>query len=91
MNKKFNTVLFMIGATFYNLLVMAIIIVVPFIIILLVFKNSLTSSSITFIVMVLFVVALGGGFFIYRYTMKKIAEKVNMDKYFEPLFRKKKN
>ena len=89
MNKKTNTVLFMLGATIYNLLVMGVLFAIPFVILILAFKERI-AGILPIISLVLFLAALAGSFFIYGLTMKKISEKVDMDKYFDPIFKKKK-
>lgn len=90
MNKKTNTVFFMIGATIYNLLVM-VVFAIPFVILILAFKERIAGNlPVIIISLVPFLGAPAGSFFIYGLTMRKISEKVDMDKYFEPVFKKKK-
>lgn len=92
MNKKMNTVLFTIGATIFNLISMLIILLIPLGILLLIFRENLLQAGIFPIVLIiLFFGALVANFFLYGLVMRKLSEKINMDKYFEPFFKKKKN
>ncbi len=89
MNKKTNTVLFILGATVFNLITMAILFIVPLVILILLFGESL-GSYFGIVSILLFFAALVGSFFVYGFIMKKLTAKINMDKYFEPIFKKKK-
>ena len=89
MNKKTNTILFTLGATIFNLITMLILFAVPLVILLAIFKERLM-GVLPIVGLVLFFGALVANFFIYGWVMRKISEKINMDKYFEPLFKKKK-
>ena len=90
MNKKRNTILFTIGATVFNLLTMAILFIVPLAVLLAIFRERVL-NVLPIVGLVLFFTALIANFFIYGYVMRKISEKFNMDEYFEPLFKKKKD
>ena len=91
MNKKANTILFILGATVFNLLTMAILFLVPLAILLFLFRDSESLGNFIGIVsLLLFFAALVGSFFVYGFVMKKISAKVDMDKYFDPIFKKKK-
>jgi hypothetical protein len=89
MNKQLNTVLFTIGATIFNLITMGILIIVPLILIAVIFKGRLGPSALPIIGLVLFFGALIANFFIYGWVMRKISAKYDLNKYFEPLFKKK--
>ncbi len=89
MNKKTNTVLFILGATVFNLITMAILFIVPLVILILLFGESL-GSYFGIVSILLFFAALVSSFFVYGFVMKKLTAKINMDKYFEPIFKKKK-
>ena len=92
MNKKLNTVLFMVGATVFNLLVIAILVLIPSVTVLLILRAlevTISGQTVSILGLVFFLAALGGSFFVYGFAMRKLSERVDMDKYFEPLFRKK--
>jgi len=89
MNKKTNTVLFILGATVFNLITMAVLFIVPLILLIVLFRESL-GSYFGIVSILLFFAALVGSFFVYGFVMKKLSAKIDMDKYFEPIFKKKK-
>lgn len=89
MNKQMNTILFTIGATIFNLITMGILIIVPLVLIAVIFRGSLGPSALPIIGLVLFFGALIANFFIYGWVMRKISAKYDLNKYFEPLFKKK--
>jgi hypothetical protein len=90
MNKKTNTVLFLLGATVFNLLVMFLLIVIFLVLISVIFRDRLSPNVLSIIMIVLFIGSIAGAFYIYNRVLKLISRKVDMDKYFMPLFRRKK-
>ncbi len=91
MNKKANTVLFIIGATIFNVL---IIFVVYFGCILIFFRlfynNDSMADYVGILNIVFFIGSIIGSFVIYRIALKIISKKIDMDKYFEPIISRKK-
>ena len=90
MNKKANTVLFVLGATVFNLLLMFILIILFLVLISVVFRDSLGPNLISIMMIVVFVGSIAASFFIYSRVVKWLSRKIDMDKYFIPLFRRKK-
>ena len=90
MNKKTNTVLFLLGATVFNLLVMFLLIVISLVLISVIFRDRLSPNVLSIIMIVLFIGSIAGAFYIYNRVLKLISRKIDMDKYFMPLFRRKK-
>jgi len=91
MNKKTNTLFFIIGATIFN-----IIITVLFFILLLVLYGAvlhplLPQSSGVWIMPAIFVLSIVGSFFVYRLAVKILMKKVDMEKYFDPIFVKRRH
>ena len=89
MNKKVNTVLFVLGATVFNLLIMLILIVLFLVLISVVFRESLNPNVFSILMIVVFVGSIAASFFIYSRVVKLLYKKIDMDKYFMPLRRKK--
>ena len=91
MNKKTNTFLFILGGTVFNILVTAL----CFIAFLFIFSRflypHLPEESITWMLPVVFVASIVAAFFIYRKAIKMIMKKVDMEKYFDPIFGRSKN
>jgi hypothetical protein len=90
MNKKANTVLFLLGATVFNLLLMFLLIVIFLVLISAIFKDSLSPNILSILMIVVFIGSIAASFFIYGRVVKWLSRKIEMDKYFIPLFRRKK-
>ena len=86
MSKKTNTLLFILGGTVFNILVT----IICFIILLAIYGNILSSmlpeSAVAWILPVIFVVSIVASFLIYRLAIKIVMKKVDMEKYFDPIF-----
>jgi len=86
MNKKTNTLLFILAGTLFNILVT----ILSFLIILFIYARVLhpvlPENSIAWILPLGFVAAIVVSFVVYRLVIKTIVKKVDMDKYFSPIF-----
>jgi len=90
MNKKANTLLFILGATLFNIFVALI----SFIILTLLYVRFLMTLlpennrawGFTFIFLASVVIS----FLVYRLVIKHLLEKIEVEKYFDPLFIRKK-
>ena len=89
MNKKVNTVLFIIGATLINVLIIFIIYFAGIYIFALVYNDGM-GSYIEIINTFIFIASIVGSFLIYRLILKIISNKIDMEKYFEPIISRKK-
>lgn len=87
MNKKVNTVLFILGASVVNILTMFLILLLGLFLMSVVLSESARESVGQFFFIVVFLAAIGGSFFIYNRLIKFISKKIDLDKYFHPLFR----
>jgi hypothetical protein len=90
MNKKVNTVLFLLGATVFNLLIMFLLIVLFLVLISAIFRDSLNPNVLSILMILVFVGSIAAAFFIYGRVVKWLSRKIDMEKYFLPLFRRKK-
>jgi hypothetical protein len=82
MNKKLNTALFMLGATIFNLVLLAILMMAGLVAILALKLPQL-------LVIVWFLISMVGSFLIYNQVVKLITRKIDMEKYFLPLFKRR--
>ena len=86
MSKKTNTILFPIGGTIFNVIVT----IVCFLLLLLIYSNFLfgnvSESVAAWALPVFFAGAIAASFFIYRLAIKIIMKKIDMEKYFDPIF-----
>jgi hypothetical protein len=90
MNKKANTALFILGATVGNILIMIILIFIGFAIISLVLPGKTNSSLASILFLVVFLGSIAGSFFIYHKIIQFVSKRVDMEKYFHPIFRPRK-
>lgn len=90
MNKKLNTVLFVLGATVVNVLIMLVILTVGLVLVSRLLPESAQQHIGQILFIVVFIVAIAGSFFAYNRLIKFISRKIDMDKYFDPIFRSKK-
>jgi len=85
MNKKINTVLFILGATVFNIIVT----VLSFILLLFLYARFLmkllpeTAQAWSF--PVIFIAAIAISFFVYKILLGFLIKKINVDKYFDPI------
>jgi hypothetical protein len=89
MNKKANTILFVLGATVVNVLVMIVIFLVLFILYGRFIAQAISPQVNQIIILVLFVGSIVATYFIYHRMVKWISAKWDMEKYFDPIFRRK--
>jgi len=86
MTKKNNTILFLIGGTIFNI----IITVLCFFLFLFIYGRFLypvlPEGSLEWFLPANFVASIVASFLIYRQIMKVLMKKIDMDKYFDPLF-----
>ena len=85
MSKKTNTLLFILGGTVFNILVT----IISFIFLMVVFSrffHDLPETAVAWILPVIFMISIVASFLIYRLAIKIISKKVDMEKYFDPLF-----
>jgi ABC-type Na+ efflux pump permease subunit len=88
MNKKLNYVLFIVAATVVNIIIIGLLIIIP-LILLRVFLGDTADSIYPIVIAFLPLLAIIGGYFIYTKLYMLFREKVNMEKYFEPIFKRK--
>jgi hypothetical protein len=86
MSKKSNTLWFILGGTVFNILVT----IVAFILLLVVYARFLSpvlpEAAAAWGLIVIFIGSIALSFVIYRVVLKQIMKRVDMDKYFDPIF-----
>ena len=88
MNKRLNTVLFMIGATIVNVVVMFAVFLVLFFLFGRFLAPHLSPGINQILLLVIFVASMVLTYFLYHRLMRRLADKYDLEKYFEPIFRK---
>ncbi|MFQ3619346.1 MAG: hypothetical protein SNJ78_00230 [Spirochaetales bacterium] len=86
MNKKFNTVLFILGATVVNMILMILLFLIAFILYASFIARYLPPEVNAILLLGLFVVSIVGTYFLYHRIMRYLSSKVEWEKYFAPLF-----
>ncbi len=90
MNKKANTFLFIIIATLFNIFVMLVLMVVFFTIPPILLRGQAYTKVMPYLMPILFLAAIVSTFFIYNLIMKYVSKKIDMEKYFHPIFKRRK-
>ena len=86
MNKKINTVIFILAATLFNVVIAIVsFFLLSFIYIKFIY-NLLPEQSGSWVFAVIFLIAIAVSFIVYRFLLKYLLRKVDVDKYFDPLF-----
>ncbi|TVQ35762.1 MAG: hypothetical protein EA384_15680 [Spirochaetaceae bacterium] len=86
MNKKVNTVLFVLGATLVNVLIMVFLFLILFILFARFLAPSVPPAAGQFVLLGLFLVSVVGTYFVYHRLIALLQKKVDMERYFDPIF-----
>ncbi len=87
MNKKTNTALFIVGATIANILLMVILIIIGMALIAVIVPQGAGGQLAMVLFLLVFLVSIAGSFFIYHKVIQFISKRVDMEKYFHPIFK----
>jgi fumarate reductase subunit D len=87
MNKKLNTLLFVLGATVINIILMIVLLLVAILILARVLPPDVNPAMGQLAFLGSFILSVVGSFFIYHRAMRIIAKRVELDKYFDPIFK----
>ncbi len=89
MNRKLNTILFLIGATLVNILVMVLLFLIFFVLFARFVAPSVAPEAGQYILLGLFVLSVIGTYFIYHRIIAALQKRVQLEKHFGPIFRKR--
>ena len=90
MNKKVNTLLFIIGATVVNIVIMGLLFLLGFIIVSRLLPQDVSPNLLLISFMLIFLGSIFGSFFIYHKLIGFLSKKIDMEKYFHPIFKPRK-
>ena len=90
MSKKTNTLLFMLGATVFNILVTILSFLLLLVIYSKFFFSRVPESVLPWALPLIFTASIIISFLAYRMMMKIIMKKVDLEKYLDPIFRRRK-
>ena len=85
MNKKVNTVLFILGATIFNILVTVLFFLLMLIVYAKFIMGLLSESVQAWSFPLIFILAIALSFIVYRFVLKLLLKKIQMEKYFDPI------
>ncbi|MDR2069760.1 MAG: leader peptide processing enzyme [Spirochaetaceae bacterium] len=86
MSKKTNTLLFIAGATIFNILVTIICFMALFVLFAWLLAPRLSPDATAWSLPIIFIGAIVLSFILYRLILKLLFKRVNADKYFDPIF-----
>ncbi|MDR3139204.1 MAG: leader peptide processing enzyme [Treponema sp.] len=86
MSKKTNTLWFILGATVFNVLSTVISFLVLFVLYFRFLSPMLPESAAPIGIIFVFIGAIALSFVLYRFILKRITAKIDLDKHFDPLF-----
>jgi membrane protein implicated in regulation of membrane protease activity len=86
MSKKTNTIWFILGATIVNILITLIIFVLLFMFYIRFLIPKLPEAVAAWGFPILFVLSIVLSFFIYRFFLKLLMKRINLEDHFDPLF-----
>ena len=86
MNKKVNSILFILGATLFNVLIA----IASFLLLFVFYANNimmqLGETARGWGLIIIFIASIVISFIVYRVVLKFLLKKIDVDKYFDPLF-----
>ena len=86
MNKKVNTLLFILAATIFNIILAVSCIILLFILITFIVSRFFPGLGQDWCFPLCFIAGIVISFFIYRIIIKFITKKIDLEKYLDPLF-----
>jgi len=90
MNKKLNTALFIIGASILNVILMVVLMTIGLAVISLVIPKNISPTVASGLFILVFLLSVAGSFFAYHRGIRFLSGKIDMEKYFHPIFSRRK-
>jgi membrane protein implicated in regulation of membrane protease activity len=90
MNKKTNTFLFILGATLFNIVVTIISLLLLLMIYARFIMSHLPEGAQAWSLVLVFIASIAISFVVYRFTLKILLKKIQIDKYLDPIFGRRK-
>jgi len=89
MNKKINSILFILCATLFNIFIALVCFIVLTLLYLKFLIQQLPEASRSWAFTSIFLLSIGISFLVYRVVLKHLINKIEIEKYFDPLFVRK--
>ena len=87
MNKKINTALFVVSATVFNIITMSVILFAGMHLMSILLPEAARESAGQLAFILVFLSAVAGSFLIYNRLIRLISKRIDMSRYFHPLFK----
>lgn len=87
MNRRFNSVLFIVGATVANIVVMFLLFILLLVLYARLAAPHLAPTTNQFMLLVLFIGSVVATYIMYHQVMKALMRRYDLTRYFGPLFR----
>jgi hypothetical protein len=85
MNKRINTLLFILGATIFNIVIAVLSFIGLTILYIKLIMPLTQEADYSWGFAIIFLFSLGISFVVYRFLLKYLLKKINIEKYFDPL------
>jgi hypothetical protein len=85
MNKKVNTILFILGATVFNIIITVLSFLLLLILYAKLFMKILPEGAQAWSFPVMFIAAIVISFIVYKFALRFLIKKINVEKYFDPI------
>lgn len=89
MNKKVNTLLFILGATVFNVLIAILVFVILTLLYVRYLMGAIPEANRSWGFTVIFLAAIAVSFVVYRVIFNYLLKKVDVEKYFDSFFSRK--
>jgi uncharacterized membrane protein (DUF485 family) len=86
MSKKTNTLLFILGATAFNILITIICFLILMVIYARFLIDKLPQESVAWGFPIIFIAAIALSFVVYRLVLKQLMKRIDIEKHFDPIF-----
>jgi hypothetical protein len=87
MGKKTNTLLFILGATLFNIIVTVVCFLVLLLLFVKFFASALPETASAWALPAIFIGSIVLSFVLYRLALKLLMKKIDVNKHFAPLFK----
>jgi len=87
MNKKLNTLFFILGATLFNILVVVVTWLLLTVVFVRFFLSLMPDAAVNWAFSLIFIGAIVVSFIVYRLVLNKLTSKINFEDYFDPIIK----
>lgn len=89
MNKKLNTLLFILAASVLNIVLIILLFLLFLAVVGALLPESASNSTVQLLMLAAFIISVVGSHTIYSMLIRLLSKRIDMDRYFHPIFRKK--